>query len=349
MYLPLNKNIAGLVFITSVFFACKQNDTPKQVNTYPTPYEMSVPPGFPKPELSSINPLTVEGIQLGKMLYSDSILSTNGRSCTSCHLAINSFSLPIFNSWSGRKFSVPAHINLGFKKQYNWEGSQECLDTLAMDDFDPEFFNTNPEILYKKLAAHPIYPTLFNQAFGISDISKIPFQELKRKIAYSLAQYLRSKVSANSKFDQYRNKKALLNNLEYEGYVIFYSEKGDCFHCHSEPLYTDQQFHNNGASDTYVGFDLGRQNISNKEEDKGKFFTPTLRNIELTAPYMHDGRFKTLQEVVDFYSEGVAENQYVDPLMTKRNGTRKLNLTPLEKLQLIAFLKTLTDLDYLNK
>jgi cytochrome c peroxidase len=254
----------------------------------------------------------------------------------------------MFTSWTGVKISVPPHVNLAFKKHYNWEGSQMSLDTLAMGDFEPEFFNTNPDLLFKNLSEHPIYPTLFKQAFGVNNVYDLSYHELKKTIAKSIAQYLRTKISVDSKFDKYRRKEVLLNQMEYEGYVIFFSERGDCFHCHSEPLFSDQEFHNNGLNTSYTDFDKGRNLVTGKDEDMGKFLSPTLRNIELTAPYMHDGRLKTLEDVINHYNEGVVDEAHVDPLLTKRDGTKKLNLTPIEKLQLVAFLKTLTDLNYIK-
>ncbi|MBP7510549.1 MAG: cytochrome-c peroxidase [Bacteroidia bacterium] len=346
--LQTKTKLVGLALLALVLGACKDTETTEPEKTYPTPYELSVPLGFPKPQLSIDNPLTVEGIQMGKMFYSDPILSTNGRTCTSCHQQENSFSSPLFTSWTGVKISVPPHVNLAFKKHYNWEGSQMSLDTLAMGDFEPEFFNTNPDLLYKKISEHPLYPTLFKQAFGVNNVYDLGYHELKKTIAKSIAQYLRTKISINSKFDKFRRREVLLNQMEYEGYVIFFSEKGDCFHCHSEPLFSDQEFHNNGLTASYSGFDKGRFTITNKDEDMGKFLSPTLRNIELTAPYMHDGRLKTLEDVVNHYNEGVVDESHVDPLLTKRDGTKKLNLTPIEKIQLVAFLKTLTDLDYIK-
>ncbi len=346
MYLANQNKHIILLWVAVSLVACKANETPEAAKTYPTPYTLEVPRGFPNPKLSTTNPLTVEGIELGKRLYNDDILSTNGRSCTSCHQPINSYSSPLFTSWSGITYSVPPHINLGFKSSFNWDGSQNSLDTLGMGDFEPEFFNTDPVLLFKRLSEHPIYSDLFKKAYNIANVNDLTYHELKKKIAMAIAQYLRSRVSANSKFDQFRRREVLLDNLEYEGYVIFFSEKGDCFHCHTEPLFTDQQFHNNGVSNTYTGFNRGRFAITGKDADMGKFLTPTLRNISLTAPYMHDGRFKTLEEVVDFYDSGVHANGYVDPLMTKTNGERELLLTPLQKLQLIAFLKTLTDIGY---
>lgn len=240
------------------------------------------------------------------------------------------------------------NINEWFRNKFNWEGSQYSLDTLAMGDFEPSIFNTDSTLLFKKLKEHPIYPTLFKQAFGIENIDALSYHELKKTIAQSIAQYLRSRISANSKFDKFNRKEVLLNQMEYEGYMIFFSEKGDCFHCHSDPLFSDQEYHNNGVSAQYFGFDQGRYAITGKQEDMGKFISPTLRNIELTAPYMHNGRFSTLEEVVEHYNHGVANNVSVDHLLTKINGTKNLYLTPIQKLQLVAFLKTLTDLDYIK-
>lgn len=328
--------------------ACKDDTKVNPENAGPTPYQLVIPTGFPKPHLSKDNPLTVEGIQLGKMLYSDPILSSNGRSCNSCHLKENSFSLPIFNSWTGAKISVPPHVNLAFRNKFNWIGSEHSLDTLAMGDFEPEFFNTKPDDLYKKLSGHNVYPSLFKKAFGINKIEDVPYHQLKKTIAMALAQYIRTMISANSKFDKFKRRELGLNQMEHEGYVIFFSEKGDCFHCHSDPLFSDQEFHNTGLNTSYIGFDKGLFNITQKPEDMGKFLSPTLRNIEFTAPYMHDGRFSTLEQVIDHYNEGVSDDKHVDPLLSKRDGTRKLHLNDLQKHQLIAFLKTLSDWDYIK-
>jgi cytochrome c peroxidase len=140
----------GLVFSASLLFSCTktQTVTPEDNNNYkPTPYTLQIPAGFPEYNVLSIeNPLTVEGIALGKSLYSDPILSTNGKSCTTCHQPINSFSKPIYNAPNGYAISVPPHLNLAFKKNYNWEGSQLSLDTLAMGDFGPDIFNSDSAI-----------------------------------------------------------------------------------------------------------------------------------------------------------------------------------------------------------
>lgn len=348
MSLKSNLNLSLLLALLTLG-ACQNNEAVMPENTGPTPYTLVVPNGFPKPYLSKSNPLTVEGIELGKRLYNDPILSTNGRSCTSCHLPENSFSSPVFMMPGNVKMSVPAHINLVFKDYYNWDGSHQALDTLGMGDFEPYFFNTDSVLLVEKLKAHPLYPELFKKAFLIEDIASLSYHQLKKTIAMSIAQHLRTMVSSNSKFDKFRRREATLTQDEYEGYVLFFSEKADCFHCHGEPLFSDNQFHNNGISSAYVGFDQGRFAITGDQRDMGRFMTPTLRNIELTAPYMHDGRYSTLMEVIDFYDHGVNENSAVDPFMTKVNGSKILNLTPLEKIRLIAFLKTLTDQEFMEK
>jgi cytochrome c peroxidase len=347
IFSPLNKFIFTILLIGISILACKKNEQMQATKEHPTPYELTIPNGFPKIILSKENPLTYEGIALGKQLYSDPILSTNGRSCMSCHLPNYSFSIPVFMASNGFKISVPPHINLAFKKHFNWIGNLSNLDTLAMGDFEPEFFNTDHTLLVQKLLEHPSYCKQIEEAFGVKEVTQLSFYELKILISKALSQYLKSRISANSKFDKFRRKEALLSPDEMAGYFLFYSEKADCFHCHSEPLFTDNELHNNGINSSYIDFNLGNELFTNKASDRGKFVTPTLRNIMLTAPYMHDGRYGSLEQVIEFYDHGVNQNEWVDPLMTKTNGSKELNLNPLEKMQLIAFLNTLTDSAYL--
>ena len=139
-----------------------------------------------------------------------------------------------------------------------------------------------------------------------------------------------------------------LSALELRGQLLFNSELGDCFHCHSTPLTTDLLFHNNGIDSVFEDFDKGLYNVTGSESDIGLFKTPSLRNVEMTAPYMHDGRFQTLEEVVEHYNSGVKRSPTLDPLMTKENRKNGLNLSTYDKAALVAFLKTLTDESYLN-
>ncbi len=339
--------IAGLIFI--LFLGnCKKDPVVLQTPD-DKPYVLVIPPGFPKPYLSEKNPLTEKGVILGRMFYNDPILSTNGKSCSTCHKSQYSFSKPEhFNGLNGYTISVMPHINLAFKNIYNWEGSAPDLDLLPMGDFEPEIFNTNEKILFENLSKHPVYPSLFKAAFGIDNIYSLTFVELKIKISYAISQYLRTMISANSKYDRYLAKKEDLDPLEKIGMQIFFTEKGDCFHCHGGPLFTDNGFHNNGVDSTFNGFNLGYNLVTKQANDIGKFHSPTLRNIELTAPYMHDGRFATLESVIEFYNSGVHNTNYLDAIMFKRKNVNALNLSDIEKTALVKFLKTLTDTTFHN-
>ncbi|MDZ4759032.1 MAG: cytochrome c peroxidase [Bacteroidota bacterium] len=315
----------------------------------PTPYELEIPKGFPKPVIPAFNPLTVEGIQLGRMLYYDNILSTNGRSCSSCHNSDKSYSIPIFVLQTGERISVPPHINLAWNSDFNWNGSENVLDHEGIADFGPEFFNSNQDSIYARFSRHALYPDLFLKAFGLRNIAKIPYPELQQKIVYAISQFMRTMISSNSKLDQYKNHKATLTAAEMRGAEIYMSEKGDCFHCHGSVLYSSNAFSNNGLDSILVGPSEGRSLITGKIYDRGKFSVPTLRNIELTAPYMHDGRFATLEEVVEFYNSGVKlSSPNIDPLMTKTNKQFGLGLTHQDKSDLVQFLKTLTDTVFMN-
>ena len=327
-------------------WSCRTDDSPEMQQPLPyapTPYPFKTPEGFPPPFISKENPLTVEGVELGKRLYSDAILSSNGLSCASCHVKSQSYSAPIFNAANGYRMSVPPHVNLAFKTNYNWTGSVQVLDTLCMGDFEPEFFNTVAADLFDRLNNHPQYPELFRKAFGITELNNLSYRELKLKICYAVSQYMRTLVSADARYDRYKARQTSLTELEYAGMVIFFSERGDCFHCHSDPLFTDNEFHNNGLNNVFQGFDAGRFLVTGSDRDKGKFLTPTLRNIARTAPYMHDGRYAKLEDVVEFYNSGVKNSPYIDPIMNKRENISNLNLSAGEKAALVAFLKTLTD------
>ncbi len=351
MYLRLNNLIR--LWLLLLPFSCSNKDHDVQLPipvlpNQPEPYSLHIPMGFPAPFISRQNPLTKEGVALGERLYSDPILSSNGRSCSSCHNKSLSYSVPLFVKSNGFRVSVPPHVNLAFKSYYNWTGSETNLDTLCIGDFEPEFFNTNPVELFHRLSLHPDYPNMFEKAFGIKDLTALSYQELKVKIAYSVSQYMRTLISANSRYDRYRMGITKLTPDEHAGMYIFFTEKGDCFHCHAPSLFTDNDFHNNGLNSTFSGFNKGRALVTNMPKDEGRFLTPTLRNVALTAPYMHDGRFQTLEEVVEFYNSGVQNSNTIDPIMNKRKNLHSLELSLLEKKQLVDFLNTLTDDEFVK-
>lgn len=340
--------IAGLSLLMA-FLSCKKEIVEEVAIYKPTPFSLKVPLHFPIPSIPPENPMTVEGVALGKKFYYDPILSSNGLTCSSCHLANKSFSKPMFISASGDSISIPPHVNLAWNPDYNWNGSEPKLDRLCIADFGPEFFDTDMNQLVQDLKTHPEYPQMIYKAFGISNVEDLSHDDLKQTIVYSISQFMRSMVSANSKFDKYFDHQVGFTTSEQSGYIIFMTEKGDCFHCHGNPLFTSNDFRNNGLECLPQGQDLGRYLISGNINDRGKFSVPTLRNIELTAPYMHDGRYQTLEEVVEFYNSGVCiSSPGIDPIMTKPAKLYGLNLWPWEKEDLVNFLKTLTDTSFIN-
>jgi cytochrome c peroxidase len=201
-----------------------------------------------------------------------------------------------------------------------------------------------PEV-ESKLNADANYKNLFKQVFNIDYIDSV-------HVSKAIAQFLRTMVSGNSKYDKFVREEVSLTTSELNGLNIYNTERGDCFHCHtlSNGLATDNSFKNNGLDDDASMTDLGRMLVTGSASDKGKFKVPTLRNIEFTAPYMHDGRFATLEEVVDHYDQGGVSSSTVDPLMKHLQGSASpgLNLTLTEKQDLVNFLKTLSDPDFIS-
>ena len=309
-----------------------------------TPFNIITPFGFPDMIIPENNLLTVEGVQLGEKLFNDPILSAdNSLSCSGCHIKANSFSennqysTGIDNIEGFRNAS--ALINLGWNTSFNWDGS---VQTLEEQVFEPV---TNPIEMHDtwvnvetKLNSDTIYKNLFKKAFNIDYIDST-------HVVKAIAQFERTIISVDSKYDKWMRQELQLSPSELNGFAIFNSEKGDCFHCHGTEMFMDNDFHNNGL-DANNFADLGLANISNNPDDIAKFKTPTLRNIEFTAPYMHDGRFSTLEEVIEHYNSGGNYSPTVDPLM-KKIGVG-LQLTNTEKQDLINFLKALSDYDFIN-
>jgi cytochrome c peroxidase len=315
--------------------SCKQDareDPTASLHTT-TPFNLDPPFYFPEPVIPPSNPLTMEGIELGRRLYYDTLLSRNGPfegfACATCHDQARSFTVPTAGT------NVLAHVNLAWNSHFLWNGKiTGTLEDVMRFEVE-EFFQVD----VSALNAHPEYPELFMKAFGDNNITN----DLLTK---ALAQWFRRMTSTNSRFDQYMKGEITLTPAEMEGAMIFLSEIGDCFHCHALPLMTDNSFHNIGLSSSFTGFDVGRYAISGASMDMGAFKTPTLRNIALTAPYMHDGRFQTLEEVVEFYNSGVQHSASLDPIMTKPGANLTLGLTPQQKESLISFLNTLTDASF---
>lgn len=324
---------------------------PQQLVT--TPYELNVPANFPPPDLPTDNPLTVEGVRLGRYLFYEKKLSGNNtQACGDCHLQDQNFS--DFNQFStgidgiaGDRQAMPI-MNLAWQSFFFWDGRKGSLEDQALDPVENpiEMHETWPNALVK-LKNDPFYVGLFAKAFG-SGSAAIN----KTNAAKAIAQFERTLVSGNSKFDKWRRGEAQLTAQEAAGYQIFNSERGDCFHCHGDlatgnqfGAYGSLQFTNNGL-DSVLTPGKGRDAVTGLASDRGKFKIPSLRNIEYSFPYMHDGRFANLDEVIDFYNTGGFVTPTTDPNM-KAAGVGR-NWTPQEKADLKAFLLTLSDVEFLT-
>ena len=302
------------------------------------------------PLLPSNNPLTEEGIALGKRLFFDPILSkNNSQSCASCHNPKKSFSdskkFSIgVNGIAGNRNTMPLfNLAWNFDELFMWNGSEMGLEIQAFSPVrDLTEMNSNWSDVEQKLQKHHEYPELFFKAFNTYKIDSI-------LVSKALGQFERTLISANSKFDNYLLGKGHLSEQELNGLNVFQDEnKGDCFHCHGgvhNPLWTDNKFHNNGLDDDFT--DLGLGLVTGDPNDNGKFKTPSLRNLVFTAPYMHDGRFTTIEEVINHYSEGLKNSPTIDPLM-KNVGSGGVRLSEKDKDDLKAFLLTLTDSTFVN-
>ena len=340
-----------LLFLT---VACKKD----KANFRPTPYALEIPSHFPSMDIPADNPLTVEGVALGRWLFYEKRLSGNdSMSCASCHRPSSSFADP--NSYStgidgisGNRNAM-ALINLGWDKFFFWDGRAATLEQQILEPVpNPiEMHQSWTDAVYK-LNLDIEYRNRFYRAFGEPGIDSI-------KVAKAIAQFIRTMISGASKFDvmyKYENGVALssaeLSTLqsitpsEWDGYDLFKSLNGaDCFHCHNGPLMRVKKYSNNGLDANFT--DLGRGSVTGNPEDYGKFKVPTLRNIALSAPYMHDGRFQTLDQVIEHYSSGVSISPTIDPLIEFANQGG-VQLSAIEKKNLKKFLLTLTDSSFIT-
>lgn len=297
---------------------------------------------FPQMPIPIDNETSVEGIALGRKLFYDKILSGDEtQSCASCHQQSRAFSdktrFSVGIDGIAGKLNASAIINVGWQSSTFWDGRATSLEEQALEPVEsPIEMHLNWTDAVFRLNSYQSYRDEFKIVFGTPLITK----EL---VVKAIAQFERNLISNQSRFDKFSSGQIELSPLEMAGYKLFLSEKAECFHCHGSPLFTDDELHNNGLD---VNPDDGQFKTTSNISDKGKFRTPTLRNIELTAPYMHDGRFGTLEEVIDFYSDSVKSSSTVDPLMPNDNGG--FHWTELEKLQLLSFLKTLSDTAYIN-
>lgn len=328
----------------------KQRDLDSAYVPYmPKPYTYPTLNNFPPLEEPWDNPSTVEGVSLGRKLFYDPILSGDStQSCGSCHNQEYNF------SDNGLQFSVGIDgisgnrnsmviTNLAWARNFFWDGRSPQLEDQALEPVpNPIEMHLNWDDAIVRLKNHPTYPKEFYRAFQTFEIDS-------NLVAKALSQFMRTLISHQSKYDEVFATNppnlSLFTPEELRGFEIFNNEEGDCFHCHGGVLFTDNAFHNNGLDE--VPSDSGLYNVTKNPGDVAKFRSPTLRNIALSPPYMHDGRFATLSEVIDHYSFGLHESPTVDPLM-KKIDQGGLLLSSSDKDALIAFLKTLTDSSFVQ-
>ena len=331
------------ILLILLVFSCKKESPEPGVlpNTEESYADLiEVPNGFPEFDPTVVDRITPAKVALGKKLFFDPILSRTGTiSCGSCHkknLAFtdgHAFSEGVDGLLGIR--SSPSLVNLAWAKELMWIGGPKSLEAQVVLPFnDHNEFDIDQVKAVDKLALDSKYLELFEKAFkeGLTTIN----------MAEAIAMYERTLVSGNSNFDkfEYGENTSALSDLALKGRSLFNSDKFNCNSCHSAPLFTNYEFINNGTFTAEQ--DPGRFLATLHVPDKGKFKVPTLRNIEVTAPYMHDGRFKTLEEVIDFYGSGGGG------FITQDNRISKKNISQAEKEALIAFLKSLTDQDFLS-
>lgn len=297
---------------------------------------LTIPKGFPEPSYTfKNNKITPEGFVLGRKLFYDPILSKDSSiSCGSCHQQFAAFSHidhALAHGIGGRigKRNVPALQNLIWNKEFMWDGGINHLEIQAIAPItNKDEMDENLEQVIIKLNQRKDYRIAFYRAFKDSTVTS-------EKMLKSLTQFMGLMISANSKYDRYIAGKETFSEKEMMGLNIFRSK---CANCHKEPLFTDNAYRSNGLPINKRLDDKGRHVITGNENDRYKFKVPSLRNIELTFPYMHDGRFRNLNEVLNYYSDSSKHSNYSDTLIHNIGELSKEEITAL-----FAFLLTLTD------
>ncbi len=308
-------------------------------------YNLETPSGFPKMTFDLTgNPITINGIALGKKLFYEGRLSRNNTiSCGFCHIQEYAFTHHGHNVSHGIDDrlgirNAPAVQNMAFLSRFTWDGVGHSLDErslVAITDAK-EMDSSLPEAV-GKLNTDSNYTKMFKAAFGDENITG-------ERILKALSQFMATMISADSKYDRVKKGQATFTGQETQGLLLFQNK---CASCHSGELFTDESFRNTGMYYNSQFADRGRYRVTLDWNDNMKFRVPSLRNIEHTAPYMHDGRFYTLDAVMNFYSDNVEDQPNLDPLL-KQNGHIGIPMTSQEKQNIITFLKTLSDNSFIT-
>ncbi|QCR23261.1 cytochrome-c peroxidase [Pontibacter sp. SGAir0037] len=358
------KYTALLLLSSAFFFSCSSEPGPLEEPDVvvepnkPTPYQLVIPNNLPKTfTIPENNPLTVEGVELGRHLFYERKLSgDNTMSCSTCHqqqLAFTDGKAVSFGiARRPTKRGAMSLANMLWFNRFNWDGEANSLEQQALIPLESELeMHQSLSDGVKKLQETGLYPPMFQKAFGSSTITE-------ENVLKALGQFQRTLISGNSRYDQYLENKINLTPDEMEGMALFMTHPepaqnlrgGNCGDCHGGTLLTTRTFHNNGLDVELKDNGLGA--ITGRATDNGKFKAPSLRNIALTAPYMHDGRFETLEQVLDHYNElHLFNNPNLDPLIMEASNMtngRTLKLTEEEKQKIIKFLHTLTDESFIT-
>ncbi len=346
--------LATLAIAAVVLSGCGNETTPADPAVYDaTPYAFD-PQGLPRPPLPTDYPLTNARVQLGRLLFYDGRLSRTGnQSCATCHTQTSGFS-------DLRKFSIGVRglpgtrqammiANLAWHRRgFFWDGRSPTLRDQALHPIqDPLEMDNTLQAAVATIQALPEYRAQFIRAFNTDTVTA-------ERIGVALEQFMLSIVSGNSKWDRVQRGTDVFTPEEERGRRLFFTEfdptgkvrSGECFHCHGGPNFTNDRYMNNGLDNDASFTDLGREKVTGLASDRAKFKVPSLRNIAVTPPYMHDGRFSTLEDVVIHYARGVQRSSTADPLL-QYNFDPGLNLTGEDVQDLVAFLRTLTDSAYL--
>ncbi len=354
----LTKSVLFFTLCLISLIACKEDEEqpmPPQVVQDETPYLLEYG-SFPAPELPEDNPLTVAGVELGRMLFYEKMLSKNNeQACADCHEQKDGFSdldqLSLGVEGLPGKRQAMSIFNMAWhSNQFFWDGRADLLrDQALLPIQDPLEMNETLDNVIAKLSASQLYKDQFIRAFGSDEITS-------DKMALAMEQFMLSIVSHDSKYDRYLAGEVTLTESEERGRILFETEYNpffpefsgaDCAHCHGGINFENDQYLNNGLDTDDEFTDLGREEVTFDPNDRAKFKVPTLRNIALTPPYMHDGRFQTLEEVVDHYNEGIKSSSTADVTVTNTMETG-LFLTDQDKEDLVNFMKTLTDETFVN-
>lgn len=309
--------------------------------------EFEVPSNFP-PLVYDVagNPPTATGFELGRRLfYEGRLASDNVVACGFCHIQEFAFTHHTHiishgvDGALGTRNAQPLH-NLAFQNEFTWDGAAVHLDLQPIIPIttDVEMNETFTNII-AKLEAHPEYPRLFREAFENGEINS-------ENILKALSQFMIMMVTSNSKYDKFRRNEGnvTLTANETQGMELF---RQKCASCHATDLFTDQSYRNNGLAIDPAYNDIGRARVTGLQGDTYKFKVANLRNIEVTFPYMHDGRFESLEEVLEHYRTGINDTENLDPIFRQSDGTLGIPMTDEEKARIIDFLKTLTDADFI--